>query len=61
MANNPFSPHGSKGPIRSNAALILGFGIGGGLLYYLRFWGTHKGDVTKKVPPKASGPMGGSV
>ncbi|UJO25056.1 hypothetical protein CLAFUW4_14503 [Fulvia fulva] len=61
MANSLFSPHGKAGPIRSTAPLLIGLGIGGGFLYWLRFQGTHKGDVTKKVPPKASGPMGGSV
>ncbi|PIB01730.1 hypothetical protein CB0940_00069 [Cercospora beticola] len=36
MATNPFSPHGSKGPIRSNAALLAILGVGGGLMFWLR-------------------------
>ncbi|KAK5953119.1 hypothetical protein OHC33_005687 [Knufia fluminis] len=39
MVMNPFSPHGAKGPIRSNARLIGVLTLGGGLLFWLRVRG----------------------
>lgn len=64
MPSNPFSPHGSSGPLvrstrlfcsgcigsddlqRSNAALLSILGVGGGLLYWLRFRPLHRQDLS---------------
>ncbi|KAF2214619.1 hypothetical protein CERZMDRAFT_95011 [Cercospora zeae-maydis SCOH1-5] len=49
MATNPFSPHGAKVPMRSNAALLAILSVGGGLMFWLRSARAERTDYVSQA------------